>query len=161
MTLISDITPAFYIATTSGSKYAIHAATNADTPLVVPGQWYQFALTRQVTARSAGAAVVIVDWQDIDGNAVRSDTLSSVITTDASPVNLELYGKAPAHASRARVRMGAGSGANLTAYFSAVAFRRCPLRLIVVAEDADGALTSYAHSVHLTVKYTPRYEVAR
>jgi hypothetical protein len=130
-------------------------------PFVIPGAWYELTLTRSVTAYSAGSAVVIIDWQDIDGNTVRSDTLSTTSTTDISPVTLELYDKAPAHAARASIRVGAGVGANLTAYFYNVVFRRCPLRLIVVAEDAGGSLSSYTHPVHLTVKYTPRYELAR
>ena len=57
--------------------------------------------------------------------------------------------------------VGAGVGANLTADFYSVVLRRCPMRLIVVAEDAAGALTSYTHPVHLNVKYSPRFEVAR
>lgn len=149
------------VATTAGTKYGWFAATNVATPLVSPGAWYELTLTRQVTARSAGSATVDLVWQDVDGNEVRTDNLSSVSATDASPVALELHARAPVHAARARVRVGASPGANLTAYFSAVVLRRCPMRLIVVAEDAAGALTSNAHPVHVTVRYQPRYEVAR
>ncbi|MDP1804147.1 MAG: hypothetical protein Q8K72_03185, partial [Acidimicrobiales bacterium] len=151
----------FEVVTTTGSKYLWFAATNVATPLVVPGAWYEVDLTRQVTARAAGAATVDLIWQDVDGNTVRTDALSTTSATDATPVALTYYAKAPAHAARAQVRAGAGTGANLTAYFSAVILKRCPMRLIVVAEDAAGALTSYLHPVHLTCKYTPRYEVAR
>jgi hypothetical protein len=104
---------------------------------------------------------VDIVWQDVDGNTVLTQNLSSVTATDASPVNLELYAKAPAHAARAQVKVGGGTGATITADFSAVVLRRCPLRLIVVAEDATGTLSSYLHAVALTVKYQARYEVAR
>ena len=160
----SDVTAdtsRFKIATTTGSKYAWQGATMPGRPLIVPGAWYEFAYTRQVTARSAGYAFMGVDWYDIDGNAVLFQTLNYVSTTDASPVATAMYAKAPMYAARARFRVGGGPGANLTAYYSACAVRRCPMRLIVVAEDAAGALTSYLHPVHLTVKYQPRYEVAR
>jgi len=151
----------FEIATTTGSKYAWYAATNQSTPIVLPGAWYEVDLTRYVTSRTAGTATVDLIWQDVDGNTVRTDTLSTTATTDAAPVALELYAKAPYHATRAQVRVGAGTGASLAVYFSAVVFRRCPLRLIVAAEDAAGALTTYVHPVHVSVKYTPRYEVSR
>lgn len=151
----------FLISTTAGSKYARYAATDAATPLVVPGAWYEVTCTRSVTARTAGAAVVNLIWRDIDLNMVRLDELSSTSTTDASPVALELYAKAPAHAARCQVRVGAGAGANLTVAFYDVVLRRCPLRLIVAAEDAGGALVSNYHPVHVSVKYRPMYEVAR
>jgi hypothetical protein len=151
----------FKFATATGNKWAWYAATNAATPLIVPGAWYALSITRQVTAWAAGFASIYIVWKDVDGNDVRYDLVSAVGATDASPVALEFYAKAPAQASRAQVFIGAGSAANLTAYFSAVAFRRCPLRLILVAEDQAGTLASNLHPVHLTLKYTPRYEVAR
>jgi len=151
----------FQVSTTTGSKYATYAATNAATPLVVPGAWYELGFTRNVTARSAGSAVGIIVWQDVDGNTVRTDTLSTTATTDASPTAITVYAKAPAHAARAQVKLGAGAGANLTAAFSAVVLRRCPLRLIVVAEDAGGAVATFVHPVHVTLKYRPAYEVGR
>lgn len=151
----------FQILTAAGGVYAWNAATVLGTPIVVPGQWYEVDLTRQVTARSAGSADVLLRWQDVDGNAVREDTLASATAVDGSPVALALYAKAPTHAVRAQVRFGAPAGANLTAQFSAAVLRRCPLRLILVAEAASGALASNAHPAALTVRYTPRYEVAR
>ena len=151
----------FKVATTAGEKYASFAATNAATPLVVPGEWYELSFLRSVSARSAGAAVALVRWQDVDGNTVREDTLSTTSATDAAPVTVTVYARAPVHAARAQVRLGAGSGANLTAGFSAVVLRRCPLRLIVVAEEAGGTLVSNVHPVHLTARYQALYEVAR
>jgi len=160
----TDVTAAsskFHVVLVTESKFAWYAATNLATPLVIPGAWYELTLTRQVTARSAGAATVDIVWQDLDGNTVLTQNLSSVTATDASPVNLELYAKAPAHAARAQVKVGGGAGATITADFSAVVLRRCPLRLIVVAEDATGALSSNTHAVALTLKYRPYYEVSR
>ena len=160
----TDVTAAsskFHFATTTAQKEAWYAATNAATPLVVPGAWYELSCTRQVTARSAGSCVGYLVWQDVDGNTVRTDTAWSVATTDASPVSVTFYAKAPVHAARCQVRFGSGAGATITADVSAVVLRRCPLRLIVVAEDSAGAVSSYAHAVHVSVSYVPRYEVAR
>lgn len=142
------------------SKYAYFAATNLATPLVIPGAWYELFFGRQVDDYVAGAVTGEVVWEDVDGNVVRTDV---VWTTGANgaPVAITVYAKAPAHAARALVRLGTNASGNVTAYFWSVAFRRCPLRLIVVTEDAAGALTNYVHPVHLTVKYGARYEVAR
>jgi hypothetical protein len=110
----SDVTAAdgkFQIATTAGGKYAWYAATVAGAPLVVPGAWYEVTLTRQVTARSAGEAVVQLLWTDVDGNTVRLDTLATMAAVDASPVALVLYSKAPVHAARAWVLVGAPEAA--------------------------------------------------
>lgn len=144
----------------STDLWAWYAATVVSTPPVVPGAWYEWSFTRQVTAYTAGAAYPVVDWLDVDGNTVRMDGLAWVTGTDAAPVSVTYYAKAPAHAVHAKLRLGAVSGA-LTVYYSAVAFRRCPLRLITVVEDAAGALTSNTHPVKLTLKYVPRYEVSR
>jgi hypothetical protein len=113
-----------------------------------------------MTAYTAGWFVPYLVWTDIDGNQIRWDTLTGCVAVDASPVAVTDYRKAPAHAVAAIFYFSGAGGANTT-YFSDVVFRRCPLRLIVVAEDAAGALTSYKHPVHLTVKYTPKYEIAR
>ena len=160
----TDVTAAsskFHIVCASAStKTATYASTNATTPLVAAGTWYEISLTRQVTAWTAGTVQVQVIWQDVDGNAVRTDVLSSVAATDATPASLTFYAKAPVRAVRAQLLLG-GISATATVDFSAVVLRRCPLRLIVVAEDAFGALVSNAHPVALTVKYTPRYFVAR
>jgi len=143
------------------SKYGWYAATNLATPLVVAGAWYELAFTRDVDSWAAGAATAEVVWEDVDGNIVRTDLLSTTSANDASPLAVTVHAQSPAHAARALVRVGTSGTGDMTVYFSAVVFRRCPLRLIVVAEDAAGALSSYLHPVHLTVKYTPRYEVAR
>ena len=160
----TDVTAAsskFHIVCAGATtKTAWYAATNAATPLIVPGAWYELSLTRSVTAWSAGTVQVQIVWQDVDGNTVRTDALSSVAAVDGSPVALTLYAKAPVNAARAQVLFG-GISATATMDFYTVVLRRCPLRLIVVAEDAAGALTSYLHPVHLTLKYNARYEVAR
>jgi hypothetical protein len=143
------------------SKDAWYAATNAATPLVIPGAWYQVDFTRDVDSYVAGDANVSVLWVDIDGGWIRIDVVSTTAANDAAPVAITAYAKAPVHAARALIYLRTSASGNLTAYFSAVAFRRCPLRLIIVAEDAAGALTSYLHPVHLSVKYSARYEVAR
>jgi len=143
------------------SKYAWYAATVLGTPLVIPGAWYGLSFTRDVDSWVAGAATAEIVWEDVDGNVVRTEELSTTSANDASPVAVTVYAKAPAHSSRALVRLGTNGSGNMTVYFSAVVLRRCPLRLIVVAEDAGGALSSNTHAVALTVKYTPRYEVAR
>jgi hypothetical protein len=142
------------------TKTATYAATNAATPLITPGVWYELSLTRQVTAWTAGTVQTQIVWQDVDGNTIRTDSLSSVAATDASPVNLVLYAKAPPHSARAQVLVG-GILATATADFSAVVLRRSPMRLIIVAETPDGSLTSNTHAVALTVRYTPRYQIAR
>ncbi|MFA5388028.1 MAG: hypothetical protein WC322_06635, partial [Candidatus Paceibacterota bacterium] len=154
-------TARFEITTAVGEKYAWFAATTAATPVIVPGQWYQIDATRDVDSWTAGSAIAYMDWLDIDGNLVRTDTLGSTAADDAAPVALTYYALAPEHAARGKVRLGAGVGANLTVFWSAVSFRRCPLRLIVVADEASGTLTSNLFPVHLTVSYVPRYEVAR
>jgi len=144
------------------SKYAWFALTNAATPRVIPGEWYQLDFTRDVDSYAAGAATAQIVWQDVDGNAVQTDTLSTVGADDAAPVAVTVYGKAPAHAVRAQVKLGTDASGDLTVYWSAVSLCRCPLRLIVVAEDAAGVIDgSYVHPVHVTLKYTPKYEVAR
>jgi hypothetical protein len=148
------------VCAAASSKYAIYAATNATTPLIVPGAWYELSFTRDVDSYSAGAATASIVWQDVDGNAVRTDLLSTTAANDAAPLAVTVYAKAPAHAARAQLKLG-GTSATLTVFFSAVVLRRCPLRLILVAEDAAGALTSYLHPVHLTLKYSARYEVSR
>ena len=162
MTYISDIVESFYIS--GASQYV---ANPAPYPLVVPGAWYEFLLTRQVLGWTAGNVIVVARWMDVDNNFIDLigwgwDILSSVAAVDAAPVALALYAKAPVHASRLRIFFGidaAGSGTAVT--FTAVSVRRCPMRLIVVAEEASGTLVNYAHPVHVSVKYTPRYEVAR
>ena len=160
----TDVTAAsskFHIVCAAATtKTATYAATVAGTPIVVPGAWYELSLTRSVTAWSAGTVQVQIVWQDVDGNTVRADTLSSVAAVDGSPVALTLYDKAPVHAARAQVLFG-GISATMVADFYTVVLRRCPLRLCLVCEDADGALSSNTHAVALTVRYTPRYEVAR
>jgi len=143
------------------SKYAWYAVTNSSTPLVVPGEWYELSFTRRVSFYVAGNVTAQIVWQDIDGNTIRLDTLSSVAADDASPTAVTVYGMAPAHAARAQVKLGTDGTGNVTVYWSAVSFRRCPLRLIVVSEDAAGALSSYVHPVTLTVVYTTKYETAR
>jgi hypothetical protein len=158
---VTAVSSKFHVVCAAATtKTAWYAATNLATPLVIPGAWYELSLTRSVTAWSAGAVVVDIVWQDVDGNTVRTDVLSTVGAVDGSPVGLSLYAKAPTHAARARVLVG-GISATMTADFYTVVLRRCPLRLIVVCEDAAGALSSNTHAVALTVKYTPRYEVAR
>ena len=161
MTLIGDITPSFYISTTTGDMYV--ASYSTPYPLIVPGAWYELLATRKVTERIAGNVIVVARWMDVDNNLIGWgwDILSSVAAVDAAPVALALYAKAPVHASRLRIFFGADTGASLTVYFTAVSLRRCPLRLIVVAEEQAGTLVNYAHPVHVSVKYTPRYEVAR
>jgi hypothetical protein len=143
------------------SKYAWFADTAIATPLVVAGVWYELSFVRDVDSYVAGAATAEIVWQDVDGNTVRADILSAVSADDAAPTAVTVYGKAPAHATRAMVRLGTSAAGDLTAYWSAVVLRRCPLRLIIVAEDADGALVSNAHPVKLTARYTPRYQIAR
>jgi len=128
-------------------------------PLIVPGAWYELDVTQALTPRTNGSAYVGLTWLDIDGNQVRIDVLNTSSSTGTT--NLELYAKAPMHASRVQVALGTSGSATLTVAYSAVVLRRCPMRLIVVAEDADGALSSNTHAVALTVKYTPRYEIAR
>lgn len=151
----------FQIATTAGGKEAYYPGTLASGPLVVPGAWYEFSLTRQVTAYASGGTTASVVWRDVDGNVVRTDTLATVAATDASPVAATYYAKAPVHAARATVHLGTATPSNLTVQYSAVVMRRCPLRLIVVAEAADGSTSSYAHAVYVSVRSTPRYEVSR
>ena len=143
------------------SHYVYWPPTTAEMPLVVPGAWMELLVTRQVTTWVSGSAIVYLQWFDVDGNSVSSKTLDTAITTDASPVPLELYAKVPVHASRVRIIFATSSGAEMTVYYSAVTLRRCPMRLIVVAEDASGTLVSHSHPVHVTVNYTPRYELAR
>ena len=143
------------------SKYIWHAATNVATPLVLPGAWYELSFARDVDSYVAGAATAEIVWNDVDGNVVQTDILSSVTANDAAPAAVTVYAKAPVHAARARVRLGTSAAGDMTVYFSAVVFRRCPMRLIVVAEDAGGALVSNVHPIHLTVRYGARYEVSR
>jgi hypothetical protein len=135
------------------------ASLSAPVPLVVPGAWYEITATRQITAVSGGWAQIWVSWRDVDHNIIRADTADTGVATDAAPVSVTYYAKAPAHAARMTpVLVGVNS---ITVYYSAVVVKRCPLRLITVVEDAAGALISYTHPVHLTVKYTPKYEIAR
>jgi hypothetical protein len=109
----------------------------------------------------AGEATAEVVWEDIDGTVVRTDLLSERAANDGVPAAVTVYAKAPVHAARVLLRLGTSSDADLTVYYSAAVLRRCPMRLILVAEDAAGACTSYRHPVHLTLRYTPRYEVSR
>ena len=143
------------------SKYAWHGVAASARPLVLPGAWYELSFTRDVDSYAAGAATAAIVWQDVDGNVVRTDLLSSVAANDAAPTAVTLYAKAPVHAARAMVRLGTSATGDLTVYYSAVVLRRSPLRLIVVAEDAAGALVSYVHPVHVTLRYGARYELAR
>lgn len=151
----------FHIETSTSSKWAWYAATNAATPLVARGVWYELTLTRQVTARSAGTFDCFLVWQDVDGTTIRTDTAFSVSATDASPVSVAYYAQAPVHAARCQVLFGGSAASTVTADVSAVVLRRSPLRLIVVAEDAAGTLSSNVQAVHVTLRHTPRYEVSR
>ena len=135
--------------------------TTAACPLVMPGAWYELSLTRDVDSYAAGAATAEIVWTDVDGNVVQTDLLSSVAANDAAPVTATVYAKAPVHSARAMVRLGTSATGDLTVYYSAVVLRRCPMRLIVVAEDAGGALVGNVHPVHVSLRYTPKYEVAR
>jgi hypothetical protein len=150
----------FKCVAVAGSSWMWYAKTVAATPLVVPGEWYELTCNQNVTAYTDGDVEIRVRWLDIDGNTVREDVLNTADGAPAVTVPL-VYCKAPAHAVRARVMLGAGAGATFTAYWDSVVFRRCPLRLIIVAEDAAGALSSYVHPVYLTLAYTPKYEAAR
>ncbi len=146
----------------SASAAYCHYAPTATLLLVVAGAWYQFDFTRQVTAWTSGNSTATINWQDIDGNLVRADVLDTRAATDASPVPLTYYSRAPVNAVRATVQFGSASAATFTAYYYAVALRRCPLKLLLAAEDSAGVLNgSFVTPVALTVKYTPRYEVAR
>ena len=156
---VTAVASTFKLVTTGADTWASYADTVLGCPLVVPGAWYELDVTQNLSSRTNGNAYVGITWLDIDGNQVRVDVLSTTISTGSS--NLELYAKAPMHASRAQVVLGTSGSATLTVAFSNVVLRRCPLRLIVVAEDADGTLASNTHAVALTVKYTPRYEIAR
>jgi len=149
----------FKVETTTGEKYATYAATPTSTALLLPEALYELTCEQEVSARSAGTADVAVRWLDLDGALIREDTLSSL--SAVASTSLALYAEAPTHAVYAQVKLGASAGANLTAYWSDVVFRRCPLRLIVVAEDAAGELVSYVHPVKVTLQYAPVYEVAR
>jgi len=149
----------FKMATSGIDAWASYAATTLGCPLVIPGAWYELDVTQALTPRTNGRAYAGLTWLDIDGNQVRVDVLNTSSSTGTT--NLELYAKAPMHASRVQVFLGTTESAALTVAFSNVVLRRCPLRLIVIAEDANGALSSNTHAVALTVKYIPRYEVAR
>jgi hypothetical protein len=150
----------FKCVAVDGSSWMWYAKTAAATPLVVPGEWYEVSANQNVTAYTDGDVEMRVRWLDVDGNTVREDVMN---TADGAPAVTApiFYVKAPAQAVRARVMMGAGTDATFTAYWDSVVFRRCPMQLIVVAEDAAGALTSNVHAVAVTLKYTGRYEVAR
>ena len=161
MTLISDILATFYVATTTGAKYLWWPDTVAAMPLAVPGAWYDLTFTHQLTNWVAGTAVMVVEWYDVDGNLVRLDYPWNTAAVDAAAHAGSVFAKAPVHASRVRIRFGASAGSSLTVYFSAITFRRCPQRLIVVADNADGTLADYSHPVHVTVKSVPRWEIAR
>jgi hypothetical protein len=78
---------------------------------------------------------------------------------DTAPEPLTLCAKAPVHAARAQVKLGADGSSTTT--WESVVLRRAPLRLLVVAEDAEGALTNYFHPTHITLRYSPRFEIAR
>ena len=154
---VTALNSTFRLAATGVDAWVKYGASVLGCPLVIPGAWYELDVTRSVSARTSGSAYAGITWLDIDGNQVRVDVLSTASTTDASPVNLELYAKAPMHAARAQVWLGTSGSATLTVAFSGVILRRCPLRLILVAEDAGGALVGNVHPVALTVKYAPRY----
>ena len=154
-------TSRFKLVAPGGAAALCHYAPTSTRLLVVSGAWYQFDFTRQVTAYTSGNSTMYVNWMDIDGNNVRYDTLDTRAATDASPVPLTYYSRAPVNAVRATVYFGSPGVATFTAYYSAVAMRRCPLKLLLAAEDAAGALTSNATPVTLTVKYTARQEIAR
>ena len=149
----------FQVVVASTEKYAWYAATTAECPLVLPGAWYEVLLTRFVSARSAGVVTASVVWLDIDGNIVQTDLLSSAFAVDSAPVALTLYAKAPVHAARAQVKLGADGHSTTT--WESVVLRRAPLRLVIIAEDAEGALTNYAHPTHISLRYSPRWEIAR
>lgn len=151
----------FVVAGTAGEHMAWWPLTTALCPLVTPGTWLELLVMRNVSAFTSGVADVRLYWYDVDGNTVFIQTMNSAGASDASPVALTLYAKVPVHAVRVRVMFGAGAGATLTAYYSAVTLRRCPLKLIVIAEEAWGVLVNYVTPVNLTVKYAPRYEIAR
>lgn len=148
------------IKVAAASHYAWYAATVLATPIVAPGQWYQFGITYDVDSYAAGAATVEAVWLDIDGNTVRADTLLSLTANSASTATT-LYAKAPFNARRCYLRVGQNGTGNMTVYFSAASMKRCPLRLIVIAEDAGGTLSSNTHAVTLSYRYPARYGVAR
>lgn len=127
---------------------------------VTPGEWYELNFTRYISARSGGSFFTYVDWLDVDGNTVRSDTILQFTSTDASPTAVTYYVKAPPLAARILPRWVVSTG-GITATWKDVVVRRCPLQLIVVAEEAGGALSSNVHPVAVTIKYIPRYEVSR
>ena len=153
-------TSRFKLAAAAGAAYC-HYAPSSTRLLVVSGAWYQFDFTRQVTAWTSGPSTATVNWQDIDGNLVRADVLDTRSATDASPVPLTYYSRAPVNAVRATLVFGSTASATFTAYYSAAAMRRCPLKLLLAVEEASGTLSSNTTAVTLTVKYTPKYEVAR
>jgi len=150
----------FKCVAVAGSSWMWYAKTLAGTPRVVPDEWYELSCHQDVTAYTDGDVEIRVRWMDVDGNTVREDVVNAADGTPAETYPL-VYMKAPVHAVYARVMLGAGVDATFTAYWENVVFRRCPLRLIMVAETVDGSLTSYLHPAALTVKYTPHYEVAR
>lgn len=150
----------------SGGYFTCVDPTNTRTvnPLtaiyVVPGEWYELNFTRYISARPGGSFYTYARWLDVDGNLLRADTLQQFVSTDASPTSVTYYLKAPPLAARLTPQWGITVG-GITAQWKDVVVRRCPLRLIVVAEDAGGALSSYVHPVAVTVRYLPRYEVSR
>lgn len=153
----------FHIVAAAADKYATYTGATQREILVVPDEWYEVSWTRRVTAWTSGTAVVQVVWTDVDGNQVGIDTVDSKTSaTDGGDVNGLAYVKAPRMAVMARVTLATTGTATLTVDYNNVIFKHSPLRLIVVVEEATGALNgSYVHPVAVTVKYTPRYEIGR
>lgn len=150
-------TSRFKIVTSAQTGWAVPSTYS----VAVPGEWYQVEWTRQITAWTSGEPGIYVWFTTVDGSMLVECIVDQRQATDASPVAGVGYVKAPPGAARVAVFVGRYASGTWTGYWSGIAIRRCPLRLILVAEDSTGTLSSYTHAANLTVKYVPRYEYAR
>ena len=148
-------------ASTRHFWYAEHAAGYYDCPMIEGGEEYEIVITREVTVHTAGTIDVFADWIGNNGEAIRTDPLSSLSGTGAvASTDLKLYARAPRTAARLIVRAGHTSGTG-TSYWTALWIRRCPQIMAVVAETSDGTLSSYLFPVTVTTSVTEEYEVGR
>ena len=145
----------------AGSSWMWCGNSINEVPVVTPGEWYEVSCNLNVTAYTDGDVELRIEWLDIDGNVIRNDLLDAADGAPAVTAPL-CYVKAPVHATRALVIIGAGASATFTAYWDSVVFRRCPLNLIMIAEDGDGVVDgSFVHPVHVTVQYRASYGISR
>jgi len=143
------------------SDAAAVRSAHCGSKVVTAKEWYEVTLSKQVTAYASAAATVVLRWYDVSEALLSAATLATYAATDVAPVAVAYYAQAPVDAAYGRLYVETAAANSTTIQFSAAYLHRCPLNLLIAAEDAAASDADGQHDLAVTVQATPRYEGAR